>query len=108
MRAGLTTRPLSYRRGGARVPETRWPGEITTTHQRRGYAGRTRTQHPALGIAYTLLREQIARLDERLARLGTANGSSPAATQREEMLAQRTELARQLDAMGPDPRAKMG
>ena len=56
----------------------------------------------------TLLREQIARLDERLARLGTANGSSPAATQREEMLAQRAELARRLDAMGPDPRAKMG
>lgn len=56
----------------------------------------------------TLLREQIARLDERLARLGTANGSSPAAAQREEMLAQRAELARRLDAMGPDPRAKMG
>ena len=59
-------------------------------------------------LRISLLREQIARLDERLTRLGTANGSSPAATQREEMLAQRTELARQLDAMGPDPRAKMG
>jgi hypothetical protein len=59
-------------------------------------------------LRISLLREQIARLDERLARLGTANGSSPAATQRVEMLAQRTELARQLDAMGPDPRAKMG
>ena len=56
----------------------------------------------------SLLREQIARLDERLARLGTANGSSPAAAQREGLMAQRADLARELDAMGPDPRAKMG
>ena len=56
----------------------------------------------------SLLREQIARLDERLARLNAANGSSSAATQREGLLAQRAELARELVAMGPDPRAKMG
>jgi hypothetical protein len=30
------------------------------------------------------------------------------AAQREGLIAQRAELARQLDAMGPDPRAKMG
>ena len=51
-------------------------------------------------LRISLLREQIARLDERLARLGTANGASPAATQREEMLAQRTELARQTRCHG--------
>jgi len=28
--------------------------------------------------------------------------------EREGLIAQRAELARQLDAMGPDPRAKMG
>lgn len=59
-------------------------------------------------IRVSLLREQIARLDERLARLGTSNGASPAAAQRDGIMAQRAELARQLDAMGPDPRAKMG
>jgi hypothetical protein len=59
-------------------------------------------------IRVSLLREQIARLDERLARLGTSNGASSAAAQRDGIMAQRAELARQLDAMGPDPRAKMG
>jgi hypothetical protein len=59
-------------------------------------------------LRVSLLREQIARLDERLARLSPSNDSSPAATQREGLTAQRAELARQLDAMGPDPRAKMG
>lgn len=54
-----------------------------------------------------LLRDQIARLDERLARLGTSNGATPA-PQREELLAQRAELAHELDTLGPDPRAKMG
>ena len=59
-------------------------------------------------LRVALLREQIARLDERLARLNAANGSSSLATQHEGLMAQRAELARQLDAMGPDPRAKMG
>jgi len=59
-------------------------------------------------LRVSLLREQIARLDERLARLNATNGSSSLATQREGMIAQRAELARQLDAIGPDPRAKMG
>lgn len=54
-----------------------------------------------------LLRDQIARLDEQLARAGGAD--TP--TQRgrhDELLARRAELARQLDILGPDPRAKMG
>jgi hypothetical protein len=59
-------------------------------------------------LRVSLLREQIARLDDRLARLNAANGSSSMAAQREGLIAQRAELARQLDAMGPDPRAKMG
>ncbi|HEU4783952.1 MAG TPA: hypothetical protein VFS83_11475 [Ktedonobacterales bacterium] len=59
-------------------------------------------------LRVSLLREQIAHLDERLARLNTANGSSSLATQREGLMEQRAELARQIDAMGPDPRAKMG
>jgi len=59
-------------------------------------------------LRVSLLREQIASLDERLARLNATNGSSSLATQREGMIAQRAELARQLDAIGPDPRAKMG
>ncbi len=59
-------------------------------------------------LRVSLLREQIARLDQRLARLNAANGSASTATQREGLTAQRAELARQLDAMGPDPRAKMG
>jgi hypothetical protein len=59
-------------------------------------------------LRVSLLREQIARMDERLARLSAANGSSSTATQREGLTAQRAELARQLDALGPDPRAKMG
>ncbi|HKW23002.1 MAG TPA: hypothetical protein VJO13_16570 [Ktedonobacterales bacterium] len=59
-------------------------------------------------LRVSLLREQIARLDERLARVSASSDSSSIATQREGLIAQRTELARQLDAMGPDPRAKMG
>ena len=59
-------------------------------------------------LRVSLLREQIARLDERLARLSPANDSSPAATQREGLMAQRAELARQLDAMGPDPARRWG
>jgi hypothetical protein len=61
-------------------------------------------------LRVSLLREQIARLDERLARPGASNGASPApqSAKRDDLLAQRAELARQLDAMGPDPRAKMG
>lgn len=55
----------------------------------------------------TLLRNQIARLDERLARLDAADVPSPQG-QREALLAERAQLARQLDALGPDPRAKMG
>ena len=55
----------------------------------------------------TLLRDQIARLDARLARLDTADVSS-AKGPREALVAERAELARQLDALGPDPRAKMG
>ena len=67
----------------------------------------------------TLLRDQIARLDARLARLDAAEVSSAKGQtsqtgqtgqtgQREALLAERVELARQLDALGPDPRAKMG
>jgi hypothetical protein len=59
-------------------------------------------------LRVSLLREQIARLDAKLAHLNAANGSSSMAAQREGLTAQRAELARQLDAMGPDPRAKMG
>ncbi len=59
-------------------------------------------------LRVSLLREQIARLDERLARLGVANGSSSAAAQREGLVAQRAALAHELDSIGPDPRAKMG
>ena len=58
----------------------------------------------------SLLRDQIAHLDERLAGLEIAalsNGSF-SARQREELLAQRADLVRELDAIGPDPRAKMG
>ena len=55
----------------------------------------------------TLLRNQLARLDERLARLDAADVSSRQG-QREALLAERAELARQLAALGPDPRAKMG
>ncbi len=55
----------------------------------------------------TLLRDQIARLDERLARLDATDVPSPQG-QREALLAERAQLARQLDALGPDPRAKMG
>ena len=61
----------------------------------------------------TLLRDQIARLDARLARLdaaevSSAKGQTGQRNQREALLAERVELARQLDALGPDPRAKMG
>ena len=61
----------------------------------------------------TLLRDQIARLDARLARLDAAEVSSAKEqtgqrNQREALLAERAELARQLAALGPDPRAKMG
>ncbi|HET9979800.1 MAG TPA: hypothetical protein VFQ32_05115 [Ktedonobacterales bacterium] len=55
----------------------------------------------------TLLRDQIARLNERLARLDATDVPSSKG-QREALLAERAELARQLDALGPDPRAKMG
>ena len=55
----------------------------------------------------TLLRNQMARVDERLARLDAADVSSPQG-KREALLAERAELARQLAALGPDPRAKMG
>ncbi len=55
----------------------------------------------------TLLRNQMARLDERLARLDATDVSSRQ-SQREALLAERAELARQLAALGPDPRAKMG
>jgi len=55
----------------------------------------------------TLLCDQIARLNERLARLDAADVPS-AKGQREALLAEQAELARQLDALGPDPRAKMG
>jgi hypothetical protein len=55
----------------------------------------------------TLLRHQMARLDERLARLDAMDVSSRQG-QREALLAERAELARQLASLGPDPRAKMG
>jgi hypothetical protein len=55
----------------------------------------------------TLLRNQMARLDERLARLDATDVSSRQG-QREALLAERAELARQFAALGPDPRAKMG
>ncbi len=54
-----------------------------------------------------LLRNRMARLGERLARLEATDVSSPKG-QRETLLAERAELARQLAALGPDPRAKMG
>lgn len=54
-----------------------------------------------------LLRDDIARLDARLARLGESDASTPS-PKRAELLAQRVELARQLDILGPDARAKMG
>lgn len=58
----------------------------------------------------SLLRDQIAHLDEQLARLEIAALSNGAllARQHEDLLARRAELARELDAIGPDPRAKMG
>ncbi|HEX6541173.1 MAG TPA: hypothetical protein VF040_05405 [Ktedonobacterales bacterium] len=61
----------------------------------------------------TLLRDQIARLDERLAHLDSPDGpnvpDAPAQrAQRDKLLAQRVQLARELDALGPDPHAKMG
>jgi hypothetical protein len=59
-------------------------------------------------LRVSLLRDQIARLDERLVRLGSPNGSPALLAQRDGLIAQRAELARQLDALGPDPRAKMG
>ena len=61
----------------------------------------------------SLLRGQIARLDERLARLGAVGGSNPNASpeqraKRDDLLAQRAQLAHELDTLGPDPCAKMG
>jgi hypothetical protein len=56
----------------------------------------------------SLLRNQLARLDERLVRLSAPDASSASSAQRDELLAQRADVARQLDALGPDPRAKMG
>jgi hypothetical protein len=60
-----------------------------------------------------ILREHIARIDERLARLSDGNASSPSVSssghsRRDELLAKRAELARELDGIGHDPRAKMG
>lgn len=59
----------------------------------------------------SLLRGQVARLDERLERLGDIsdpNISPEQRTKRDDLLAQRAQLAHELDALGPNPRAKMG
>jgi hypothetical protein len=57
-----------------------------------------------------ILRAQIARLDDRLARMNTADASQTGDQRgrRDDLLAQRADLARELDSLGPDSRAKMG
>lgn len=57
-----------------------------------------------------ILRAQIARLDDRLARMNTADASQPGDQRgrRDDLLTQRAGLARELDSLGPDSRAKMG
>jgi hypothetical protein len=57
-----------------------------------------------------IVRAQIARLDDRLVRMIAADASQPAGQRgrRDDLLAQRAELARELESLGPDSRAKMG
>lgn len=57
-----------------------------------------------------ILRAQIARLDDRLARMNSADVSQPGDQRgrRDDLLAQRADLARELESLGPDSRAKMG
>lgn len=61
-------------------------------------------------MSHSIIRAQVRRAllaaEERAARQSLANVRTP--EERERLLARLNELAHQLRAMGPDPRAKMG